>query len=141
MVLQIALVCEGIQCWAGTTVLDVSAKVIVVGLAIAQRLLVSLATSEEAFDEVNEPHMHLVVELGSGMMVRERMTERSLVERPQPASTLTSSDLEETKAMTFCHMPNDIRLRMYPLEAFIMSHQGKLQLPAEGFSFPEAGRV
>jgi hypothetical protein len=30
---------------------------------------------------------------------------------------------------------------MYPLEAFIMSHQGKLQLPAEGFSFPEAGRV
>ena len=66
--------------------MDVSAKVIVVGLAIAQRLLVSLATSEEAFDEVNESHMHLVVELESGMMVRERMTERPLVERTQPTS-------------------------------------------------------
>jgi hypothetical protein len=67
--------------------LDVATKVVVVGLAIAQCLLVSLATSEEAFDEVNESHMHLVVEVESVMMVRERMTERSLIKRSQPASS------------------------------------------------------
>ena len=60
-VLQIALVRESIQCWTRATVLDVAAKVVVVGLAIAQRLLIGLSTSEEAFDEVNESHMHLVV--------------------------------------------------------------------------------
>ena len=65
-VLQIALVCESIQCWTRATVLDVAAKVVVVGLAIAQRLLVSLSTSEKTFDEVNKSRMHLVVKVECG---------------------------------------------------------------------------
>ena len=62
-ILQVALVCKGVQCWARATVLDVAAKVIVVGLAITQCLRIGLATSEEAFDEVNESYVHLVVEV------------------------------------------------------------------------------
>ena len=65
-VLQIALVCESIQCWTRAAVLDVAAKVVVVGLAIAQRLLISLSTSEKPFEKVNESHMHLVVKVECG---------------------------------------------------------------------------
>lgn len=65
-VLQIALVRESIQCWTRATVLDVAAKVVVIGLAVAQRLLIGLSTSEKAFDEVDESHMHLVVKVECG---------------------------------------------------------------------------
>jgi hypothetical protein len=84
---QIALICEGVQCRAWATVLDVAAKVIVVRLAITQRLLIGLATSEEAFDKVNEPYVHLVVEFFCSVRVKERMTKRSSVERAEPASS------------------------------------------------------
>jgi hypothetical protein len=52
--LQVALVCQRVQCWARATVLDVSADVIAVGLAITERLSVPLTGCEKAFDNVNE---------------------------------------------------------------------------------------
>ena len=79
-ILQVALVCKGVQCWARATVLDVAAKVIVVGLAITQCLLVCLATSEETFDEVNKSYMHLVAVVECGVEVEKRMTDRLPVE-------------------------------------------------------------
>ena len=54
VVLQIALVCQSVQCRARATVLDVASKVVIVGLAITERLLVGLATGKKAFDQVNE---------------------------------------------------------------------------------------
>jgi hypothetical protein len=59
--LQIALVRQRVQCWARATVLDVSADVIAVGLAITERLSVSLTGCEKAVDNVNKSQMHLVV--------------------------------------------------------------------------------
>jgi hypothetical protein len=59
--LQIALIRQRVQCWARATVLDVSADVIAVGLAITERLSVPLTGCEKAFDNVNESQMHLVV--------------------------------------------------------------------------------
>jgi len=69
------------------------------------------------------------------------MTERGLAEQLQPASEWNLFRSRGDKDKDILSHANDIRLRMYPLEAFITSHQDKLQLPAEGFSFPEAGRV
>ena len=51
--------------------MNVASKVVVVGLAITQSLLIGIAASEEAFDEVDESHMHIVIEVECGMWVRE----------------------------------------------------------------------
>lgn len=77
------------------------------------------------------------------MILEVRKERQSSLQTSEPNQLRVgiSSDLEEAKTKTFRHMPNNIRLRMYLLGAFITSHQGKLQLPAEGFSFPGAGRV
>ena len=67
--------------------MDVATKVIVVGLAIAERLLVRLSPGKEAFDEVNESDVHFAGRCGSGMRVSERTTERSAFARRERASS------------------------------------------------------
>lgn len=53
MDLQVALVGESIQRWARSSVLHVSSEVVVLRLSIAQRLFVTFAPREEAFDQIN----------------------------------------------------------------------------------------
>lgn len=58
-VLQVALVCQSIQCWAGAAVLDISPEVIVVGLPITEHLVITLTRGEQTLDDVEDSYIHL----------------------------------------------------------------------------------
>jgi hypothetical protein len=70
---QVALVGKRVQCWTRTAVLDVASQVMVVGLAITERLRIGFTTGVEALDEVDESQMHLallgVVQAGAENLV------------------------------------------------------------------------